>query len=204
MGRLLGNKYSGDTERRQYDQYLTPTKPVVAVANILKKDIIKFPPETILDPCAGEGIWGQVLGSIFTEARVYGVDIDESLEKPDFFDYWHTGDFIGSHMANKKFDLIVSNPPFKLAEKFVTEAFRHVAHMGVIAYMFPLGFMSSVGRYNRLFKGFTYRPDHIYVSSRRIDFTGQGSPHTDIAMYIWKAEGKGTTQTTIEWFDWEE
>ena len=200
MGRLLGNKYSGDNQRLEHDQYLTPLKPVVSLVDLVR-GYINYPLEYILDPCAGKGVWGQVVKSIYTESLLYGIDIDETLEKPDMYDYWQTGDFLDGNLSNKKFDLIISNPPFKLAEKFVIESFNHIGHGGTIAFMFPLGFMSSVGRYNRMFTT-KYRPDKILVSSRRIDFTGQGSPHTDIAMYLWFMDGLDRG-TQVEWFDWE-
>lgn len=202
MGRLLANKYSGENQRLEHDQYLTPLKPVVALVNLLKDNVIQYQPEFILDPCAGKGVWGQVVKSTYTDSILYGVDIDDTLPQPAMYDYWYTGDFIGNHMANKKFDLIISNPPFKLAEKFVYEAFNHIAFGGVIAFMLPLGFMSSVGRYKRIFTT-DFKPDRIFVSSRRIDFTGQGSPHTDIAMFVWGGNSSLITPTEVKWFDWE-
>jgi len=203
MGRLLANKYSGENKRREHDQYITPIKPVVALVNLLGNELT-FSVDSILDPCAGYGVWGKVVKSIFTEATLYGIDIDDSLTKPDMYDFWQTDDYLNGNLANKKFDLIISNPPFKLAEKFVIESFKHVAYGGTIAFMFPLGFVSSVGRYKRMFSSPEYKPNKILVSSRRIDFTGQGSPHTDIAMFIWHAVGKGTEHTFVDWFDWEE
>lgn len=203
MGRLLGNKYTGEVKRVKYDHYPTPIKPVDAICKILSLRMMAYAPENILDPCAGNGVWGRTIKKIYTEAQLYGVDIDPNLEKPPEYDFWHTGDYINNYMANKKFDLIISNPPFKLAEQFIMESFKHITFGGTIAFMLPLGFMGSVGRYKRLFTN-KNKPNHIIVSSRRIDFTGQGSPHTDIAMYIWYGYSKGVPITNIEWFDWEE
>lgn len=52
--------------------------------------------------------------------------------------------------TNKKWDWIVSNPPFKLAEQFILKALKQ-SRVGC-AFLVRTTFVESVGRYKRLFE----------------------------------------------------
>lgn len=203
MSRLFPNKYSGKNERAKHDQYPTPLKPVHAMCNEVRKTIDKRHNLTVLDPCAGDGVWGLTWKNMYGVKKLYGIDIDDSLEMPRDFDGWQTANFMEAKMANHKFDLIISNPPFNQAEEFLYRSFEVLNDFGTIAFLLPLAFMSSIGRYERIFDVMEIRPYHIVVSSRRIDFTGQGNPHLDVAMFIWTANN-WMKYTTMSWVDWEE
>ena len=208
MGRLMPYRYTGENKRAENDQYFTPPEPVEKFCRYIEqvKPYSVAYPATILDPCAGTGVWGNTYKSIFNHSTLYGIDIDTSLEKPEGFDFWQTGSFLDSNLTNKKFDIIISNPPFNLAEKFVHEGFKHLASYGLLAYLLPLAFLSSIGRNIRVFNA-NKNPNEVIVSSRRIDFTGQGNPHTNVAMFIWydmELRQYGTVDTEVTWLDWAE
>ena len=71
--------------------------------------------------------------------------------------------------------------------------------------MLNLTFLSSIGRMSRLFNT-NKAPSRVIVSSRRIDFTGQGSPHTEVGMFIWDKfmQEHKRISTEIGWLDWKE
>ena len=207
MGRLMPYKYSGKVDREKNDQYFTPSKPVERLCKeiICIKPYNIYYPYNILDPCAGTGIWGATYHSLNNRGELYGVDIDPNMKKPEAYDYWDNDNFLTMDFRSKKFDVIISNPPFKHAEEFVVKGLSLLAEGGHLAYLLPLAFMSTVGRFERLFNNGLH-PDEIMVSSRRIDFTGQGNPHTDVAMFVWYSMDMrkyGSSDTIMHWFDWE-
>jgi len=203
MSRLFPNKYSGDNERAENDQYFTPSQPVWAFCLELEQHLFRpFLPKNVLDPCAGTGVWGQTWKSLYGAHRLYGMDIDDTLEKPEGYDGWQSGDFLTSTTGNFKADLIISNPPFNQAEAFVHRAHEVANEYATIAFLLPLAFMSTIGRFGRLYNTYDKRPSNIIVSSRRIDFTGQGNPHTEVAMFVWTNES-WEARTQISWIDWK-
>lgn len=205
MVQLLPNKYKGENKRAQYDRYDTPIKPVWAFCRKLLESNIRLgyeKPKTILDPCAGEGTWGAVYKKLCNNRPVLvGMDINPMLVPPKEYDAWHNYDFLQKDFGDLKFDTIISNPPFTLSEKFIHKGLSLLSQDGMMAYMLNLTFMGSLGRAERLFNA-GLNPTHIIVSSRRIDFTGQGSPHTEIGMFIWNKPFLGA-HTVITWLDWE-
>ncbi|HDK25502.1 MAG TPA: class I SAM-dependent methyltransferase [Candidatus Atribacteria bacterium] len=206
MVALLPNKLSGKNERAENDQYFTPPKLAELMCREVGRafnDTIFYPTE-VLDPSAGTGIWGKVWKEIYPHAKITGIDIDPSFNKPEGYSEWLTGNFLTTDFGNKQFDLVLTNPPFKYAEKFVNKGLEIVKPYGVVAYLLNLTFLGSVGRGKRLFNN-RKNPTNIIVSSRRVDFTGQGSPHTEIAMFVWKKLPEfGKWKTYIEWVDWKE
>ena len=85
MVQLLPNKYKGENERATFDQYFTPYKPVYAFCKEVARHVGVLSPETILDPCAGEGMWGTVFKEELVRGQAYlvGADIDTKLPKPN-------------------------------------------------------------------------------------------------------------------------
>ena len=77
-------RYKGENERAQNDQYFTPLKPVEVlcylVGEVMQPVIY---PEKVLDHCAGAGVWGEAWKNRYAHSKIYGIDIDESLEKPE-------------------------------------------------------------------------------------------------------------------------
>lgn len=203
MSRLLANKYTGENERKEHDQYFTPKKVVDSSLDYFLWYIgDKAKPGTILDPSAGKGIWGNTLADKVVCTNLVGVDIDESLQKPEGYDEWHNFDFTkGLEMNNNNFDYIVSNPPFKDSQRFVEVGLSYLRDDGWMAYLLNESFLNSIGRYEEIFTSQWYRPEHVAISSRRVDFTGQGNPHTLVALFIWNAGS--TYETSISWFDWQ-
>lgn len=183
-------------ERRDYDFYPTPPELCKAVyeankINVNGKDL------QVLDAGAGDGVWGNVLRTVNQSAIVTGVELRE-LPKPEGYDIWYTGtDFL--KFEDKKYDLVIGNPPYKFAEEFIRKAMEVVEDYGVVIFLLRLSFLESKKRYEGLFTEF--RPIDVSVSVRRVSFSGnKKSDNTAYAVYKWL---KGYNKSTgLNWLDW--
>lgn len=93
----------------------------------------------------------------------------------------------GDFFAERRYQhptLVISNPPFSLAEEFVSHAISITEDReGSIAMLLRLNFLASKKR-SDLFK--RWKPD-VYVLSKRPSFTADG--HTDATEYAWFLSG---------------
>jgi hypothetical protein len=86
------------------------------------------------------------------------------------------------------FDNIITNPPFKIAEKIIRKALSH--RPAKVAMLLNIKFLASVGRARNLFH--FHPPSRVWVIGDRI------------TMYPAGYEGKrGTTTETHAWFVWD-
>lgn len=97
---------------------------------------------------------------------------------------------------------IVTNPPYKHAEKFVTKALEIVPDGCKVCMFLKILFLESKSR-KKLFK--KYPPKVIYVSSSRItcakngDFESYPSSALAYAWYVWEKGFNG--ETVIKWIN---
>ncbi len=96
--------------------------------------------KTCLEPACNRGFMAKPLSEYFREVK-----------SSDIYDYGfgETTDFLAQEYSEASYNWVITNPPFKLAEAFVTEGLR-VATDGV-AMLTRTVFIESVGRYERLF-----------------------------------------------------
>ena len=98
-------------ERANYDYYATPYQ-----ATEMLLDEVKFS-GNFLEPCVGGGHIVDVIKRYYPNECIYGVDIVDrgypNTLVTDFLKY----DFLG-----QKFDNVVTNPPFSLAQEFLEKA----------------------------------------------------------------------------------
>lgn len=78
-----------------------------------------------------------------------------------------------------KVDLIVTNPPFSLALKFLRKS---LSESNLCVYLLRLNFLGSQDR--KLFWS-RNSPTHLYVLSRRPSFAGKGTDATEYAWFCW-------------------
>jgi hypothetical protein len=81
-----------------------------------------------------------------------------------------------------RFDVIITNPPFYLAEEFVRKALKHATH---VAMLLRLAFLES--RKREAFH--KENPSDVFVLSRRPSFMANGA--TDNSAYAWFVWGPG-------------
>jgi hypothetical protein len=142
----------------------------------------------ILDIGAGDGRWGRTAKMLTKgEAQLCGSDVVGDC--PRGFDRWDVGDYLEQYYENKAFDLIVSNPPYYIAEKVVRKAWVELAPGGEMVFLLRLSFQSGVDRANHLWQEiFPYK---IGIVSRRPSFYDRGTNGTDYGVYYWRKGNKG-------------
>ena len=92
--------------RTSFDNYPTEEKLVRAALQLI-------PPQDnnlILDPGAGDGVWGSVIRKLYPTAEIHGVELRPIPPHPRY-DRWITGNF-ADYQTDQRYDLVISNPPF--------------------------------------------------------------------------------------------
>lgn len=182
---LSGTSLAGTSttrERANYDYYATPYQ-----ATEMLLDEVKFS-GNFLEPCVGGGHIVDVIKRYYPNECVYGVDIVDR-------GYPNTlvADFLKHDFLDKKFDNVVTNPPFSLAQEFLEKSMEVVNDGGKIAMFLKIQFLEGAKR-REMFK--KYPPKYIYVFVKRQAPWNNGSPVDE--------KGKPWSSTMcFAWFVWE-
>lgn len=123
------------------------------------------------------------------------------VEASDVFDYGfgEVSDFLTSGRADNSCDWVITNPPFKSAERFAIEGLR-VARVGV-AMLVRTVFIESVGRYERLFTQypptmFAQYVERVPMVKGRLD--KKASTATGYGWVVWHKNAI-STETALNW-----
>lgn len=173
---------SATRERANYDYYATPYQ-----ATEMLLDEVKFS-GNFLEPCVGGGHIVDVIKRYYPDECVYGVDIVDR-------GYPNTlvADFLKHDFLGQKFDNVVTNPPFSLAQEFLEKSMEVVNNGGKIAMFLKIQFLEGAKR-REMFK--KYPPKYIYVFVKRQAPWNNGSPVDE--------KGKPWSSTMcFAWFVWE-
>jgi hypothetical protein len=173
------------TTKRTADKKGADFYPTPEWATELFLEKIKFTGD-ILEPACGNGSMSKVL-------EKYGYDVtSQDLHNRG---YGEAGvDFL---QTDKKFDNIVTNPPYNMAAEFLEKALD-IANKKV-AFLLRLAFLEGSTRYHNIFS--KNPPNEVFVYSDRITFypdglkTG-GSGTTAYAWFVWEKENR---ETKINW-----
>ena len=114
------------------------------------------------EPCRGDGRIQK-----FLEAQGVFTTYSEIREDRDFFDW------------DEKVDLIVTNPPFSLAQEFIDHS---ILRANTVFMLLRINFLGSIKRHDWWIKN---SPNSLYVFSKRPSFTGSGTDATDYAWFVW-------------------
>ena len=170
--------------RREAEFYPTERPLIYAALNYFSPAA-----NSILDIGAGDGRWGQIAAELSGASRLTGVDI-RRLPRPSGFTDWFTGDFLTwQRPAGGFFDLIVSNPPYNIAEAVIYRAWEMLAPGGMMLMLLRLAFMAGIDRFRRLWAEIP--PATVGVLSRRPSFYGGGTNGTDYGVYCWRKTESG-------------
>lgn len=111
---------------------------------------------TILEPCAGNG-------HITKELKKQGNKVvsNDLIQRDFILDYNY--DFLSGNVPNEyKYDMVLTNPPFKLIVKFILKSFEYAPIVIIFA---RIQLLESIERYQNLFKkGYLKK---IYIYSKR-------------------------------------
>jgi len=190
-----------ETKEHYYsDNEFFPT-PYELCLSALKTLPGDFEPELVLDPGAGEGIWGDAFRTLYSPyPDLYGLDI-RSLDKPTEYDYWAVGDYLSDEFFdNQTYDLIMGNPPYSMAKEFVERSVPLLNDAGYLVFLFRLAFLEGQDRGKNFWPN--YIPKYVYVCSKRPSFTGDGRTDTKTAysIIVWQKGFQG--ETTLRWLKW--
>lgn len=211
---LNGNRTKSNRGRSPRDLYETPYDLVEAAIEKLQYDeelAWHSPVEEILDPGCGNGVWAKECVKLvyaIEETNNYpyitAIDLEPHItERPDLVDKIITGDYL-EYDSPYKFDLIVGNPPYSLAEAFIEKSLNLLYEDGYVYFLLRLAFLEGIKRGKGFFQ--FYPPKRVYVCSRRPSFfTSRNGRHTTdtlaYAMFLWQKGYKGKPE--LDWLDWE-
>lgn len=159
--------------RHPDDFYATPPWATIAILKYLPKFRRAF------DPCAGDGAILKTLRDVYPKSvEVWGMEIDKDRAKAAGVP---RGDALSSEWIPTP-DLVLTNPPYKLAMEFVQKALVEVIPGGTVAMLMRLNWLASQKR------GAFLRANTpaVYVLPRRPSFTGKGTDACDYAWMVWQ------------------
>lgn len=157
---------------------------------LIRAALDKFAPldsSQILDIGAGDGRWGRIAREITGAETIVGVE-KRQLPCPASFTDWYTADYL-KWRDLRYFDLIVSNPPYRIAEAVIRKAWQDLMPGGTMIMLLRLAFQAGVARSMGLWAEMP--PVCVGVCSRRPSFYGGGTNGTDYGIYVWR-KGQGT------------
>lgn len=132
-----------------------------------------------LEPACGEGHMAETLMEYFR--KVAASDIHD-------YGFSRVEDFLNGEFG--VYDWIITNPPFNLAEQFISRA-QKLATAGV-AMLVRTSFLESVGRYERLFSD--NPPNIVAVFTERVPMVKgrldrKASSATSYSWLVWRQKG---------------
>lgn len=201
---LSGGQLAGGNSERgrvKNDYYATPTNDVLDFFDKLinrdnEIDITDF--DRILEPAGGGGHMVDALEDIFVFSNIESIDIDpkrEDIMKADFL-----SDNVS--FTGKYYDLVITNPPFKLAKEFIDKSLE--ISKRYVMYYLKIQFLEGINR-KEWFKDLPLK--YVYVYSYRSNPHRNGSPVDEngkkwsstvcYAWYVFDHEYKG--EPIIRW-----
>jgi hypothetical protein len=184
--KILGASNHTDHEREVNDYYATDP-----IAGKLLLELENF--ENILEPAAGEGHLAEVFKQAGKQVTPYDLIDRGYCKTKNFFDIdkWD-GD-------------IITNPPYKYAQRFVEHALDIIPVGNKVAMFLKIQFLEGKKR-KKLFE--VNPPRTVYVSSSRItcalnaDFKRMKQNGGSAAAYCWFVWEKGFKgDTIVKWFN---
>ena len=159
-------------DRPENDYYPTPQKCIEALFQVIDFHNLKDEGWTFAEPCKG---LAAAIYQHFPEDSEY-CELDEGK------------DYFNSTWENKP-DIIITNPPFKLAKEFLEKSLQEA---DVCIYLLRLGFLESK---KRLEFNQQNPPTNLIVLSARPSFVAGGTDKTAYAWYVYDPKQRlGLTQ----------
>lgn len=158
-------------ERLTNDAYLTPPALADAICGTLAG--LVPPQRCVWDPCCGELAFVNAALETWPSApSVVGTDLPDN-------------DFVAFVPALTGATLIVTNPPYLLAERFVHRALGLVIDGGHVAFLLRLSFLGGQGRADSLWSKRNLR--WLAPITPRPSFTPDGKTDAaEYALFVWQ------------------
>lgn len=185
------------SKRALDDHYATHPELAGLITDQLHEDYIRNPDHVFVPGC-GEGGFLQAAGGTWPEADLVGMELNENLVRVARRKGFtvHNENVLEADLG--EYDVVVTNPPFKDADAFLTTLRQHVRERGILAFLLRLNFLGGQRRYQELWSGL--QPDHVYVMPARPGFTPDG--RTDSVEYMVAVfTDNDQPQTTLSFLD---
>lgn len=127
-------------DRESLDPFPTPPWGTRALMEFIIDDTERTKQQIVWEPACGEGHMAKVLKEYF--GGVVASDIHP-------YGYGSVADFLSPETTLPEVDWVITNPPFRHAEKFIDKSYR-IARRGV-AMLTRTVFIEGTKRYDRLF-----------------------------------------------------
>lgn len=160
--------YDG-SKRRDDDFYPTPPDATVA----LVRRYAEYIPSTVWEPSCGDGAMARVMRRLMPDRRILATDLV------------HRGYGMGGLNFLRVPALpdraaIITNPPFNLADNFITHA--HELGSPFVALLLKMQFWNARKRVALWHK---HTPKAVHPITWRVDWTGQGAATMDLMWCVW-------------------
>ncbi len=184
----MGASNHSEKERQTEDYYATEPK---AVDCLIEETDLVF----------NKNIWEPASGGnhIADKLRGYGFDVRTS----DIIKRCDDTEILDFLTSNEKWHGdIITNPPYKIAQKFAEKALESVEEGAKVAMFLKVLFLESKGR-KEFFK--KYPPKYVFISSGRLncamngDFRTYKSSAIAYAWYVWEKGFQG--DPIIKWIN---
>lgn len=189
---LTGAKLVGDNPERgrvENDYYATPFSATEALLNALNESGETLSSDTILEPSAGEGHIVKVLKDFYPYNEIVANDIAYRSSRLGI-DVNGGIDFL-NYEPHRKFDTIITNPPFALAQEFIEKALELSNHYVI---MFAKIQLLEGDKRRKMFDNSPLK--YVYVFSKRVNPLRNGETTDE--------NGKPWASTMcFAWFVWE-
>jgi len=179
-------------DRHASDYYRTPISAIEEFLGkwdeLADKGLVKdiFTQEAIcLDPSAGGDKdfplipYPSALKSRYQIVQIDTMDIREDSSADKKADYLTTN--------CKGYDVIITNPPFYLAQEFIEKALEDVKDDGYVVMLLRLNFFGSKKRFDLWQR---HMPIYTFVHHKRLSFTGGKTDSVEYMHAVWKKDVK--------------
>jgi len=159
--------------RQRDDLYITPQDTICSFLDACAW-IRRHLAESVLDPCSGEGAYFKAISErlCIRPRRYDAIDIRRGQD----YLKWE---------APTRYSIVISNPPYRLAQQFITKARREAE---VVVFLLRLNFLGSQRRHLWWQENL---PAEIYVHSKRPSFCYGSTDSCEYAHFVWI--GQATT-----------
>ena len=181
------------------DEYLTPRPLVKAALEQLRRKYPYFQPQTCLEPgCAWGAHLDYALETFPSIIYTVGVDLLEQPIAPEH--EFICGDFLAWN-TDQRFDLIVTNPPFSIAEDCCLKMASLLSPGGVALVFERYGFYTTQGRVYGLWTEVNLR--EVWVCVQRPAMIGQVTTDScEYSYYLFDAS-LAHCPVLLDWLDWK-
>ena len=193
MALAVGKLAGGNPERGRVDNDFYATDPKSTKALL---DNVKFEGNSFLEPCCGQGHISKLIEEYYPNAEVVSQDLVDR-------GYGKTGiDFL-TYEFDRKFDNVITNPPFKLAQDFIEKSLELLNDNGKVAMFLKINYLSGKKRYKEIYSKFP--PYRVYVFTGRMSCSKNNTPEgfkMGAMDYVWMIWEKGKlAPTELRWID---